>query len=207
MDQSFERSMNIQHVILTARELFIEQGIANTTIHQIAQEAQLSDMSLYRYFQNKQTLIEQVWYDALDFFYKKYQKSFEEEAKNLPTGYERFMKSMELYIRAYAKHPGWLSYTREMFHYANSAMKTNRGQNSNFYENLYRNIPKTVLATLEDGVKDGSIRPDINIFGVYQMVNNLYTGTNIYKYLTEGMSDVDMFTYTAEIIGSYVKNS
>ena len=53
MNQSDERKDNIQRVIETALDMFMENGIAATSMNQIARKVNLSQMSLYRYFGNK----------------------------------------------------------------------------------------------------------------------------------------------------------
>ena len=75
MKQKDEREYNINRVIKVARELFINEGVNNTSINRIAQEADLSSMSIYRYFNNKDTLVYLVWQDALSTFYKRYMQS------------------------------------------------------------------------------------------------------------------------------------
>ena len=52
MNQSDEKKDNIQRVIETALDMFMENGIAATSMNQIAQKVNLSQMSLYRYFGN-----------------------------------------------------------------------------------------------------------------------------------------------------------
>jgi len=207
MNQSQERAINMLHVIRVARELFIEKGIANTRIREIAAAADLSEMSVYRYFQNKQNLINAVWDDALDFFYGKFKKSFQEHLTGEETGLDRFRICMDLYMKAYEDHPGWLPYTREMFAYAGTLRDNgdDPGTTEMFYKRLFNGIPPLMLNALKEGVKDGSIRPDVNVYGIYQMVCNLYTGTNIYRYFTEGIDDVDMFHYTAQMISDAIK--
>ena len=61
MNQSDEKKDNIQRVIETALDMFIENGIAATSMNQIARKVNLSQMSLYRYFGNKEELILRVF--------------------------------------------------------------------------------------------------------------------------------------------------
>lgn len=43
MNQSEERQQNIQRVIKTAQDLFVKNGVVNTSVNRIAQESGLSD--------------------------------------------------------------------------------------------------------------------------------------------------------------------
>ena len=57
MNQSEERQDNIQRVIETALDMFMENGVAATSMSQVAKKVNLSQMSLYRYFGNKEEFI------------------------------------------------------------------------------------------------------------------------------------------------------
>ena len=59
---------------------------------------------------------------------------------------------------------------------------------------------------MREGVADGSIRPDVNIYAVYQCLLNAYTGTTIYENLSFGVSPVDVVQFTGELLVSYIKN-
>ena len=50
------------------------------------------------------------------------------------------------------------------------------------------------------------IRPDVNIYAVYQCLLNAYTGTTIYENLSFGVSPVDVVQFTGELLVSYIKN-
>jgi len=55
-------------------------------------------------------------------------------------------------------------------------------------------------------VADGSIRPDVNIYAVYQCLLNAYTGTTIYENLSFGVSPVAVVQFTGELLVNYIKN-
>lgn len=50
----------VRHVIATAKEQFILHGYSGTTTMQIAREAGISEMTLFRYFANKQDIFQAV---------------------------------------------------------------------------------------------------------------------------------------------------
>ena len=62
------------------------------------------------------------------------------------------------------------------------------------------------LKALREGVADGSIRPDVNIYAVYQCLLNAYTGTTIYENVSFGVSPVDVVRFTGELLVNYIKN-
>lgn len=91
------RDENKLRVIKAAQELFISDGVANTSINRIASEVGLSPMSIYRYFGNKVNLVLAAWRDALSVFYEGYMQRYNERAKGLKNGYERCVAAMEEY--------------------------------------------------------------------------------------------------------------
>ena len=51
-----------------------------------------------------------------------------------------------------------------------------------------------------------SIRPDVNIYAVYQCLLNAIPGTTIYENVSFGVSPVDVVQFTGELLVSYIKN-
>ena len=58
-------------VVKIAQDLFIDEGVAATSVNRIAKEAGLTPMSVYRYFGTKDGLVIAAWRDALAQFYEK----------------------------------------------------------------------------------------------------------------------------------------
>ena len=72
---------------------------------------------------------------------------------------------------------------------------------------MTREIPVPALKALREGVADGSIRPDVNIYAVYQCLLNAYTGTTIYENMSFGVSPVEVVVqFTGELLVNYIKN-
>ena len=211
MDQSIIREQNMKRVIKAAQDLFVANGVNNTSISQIARMVGLSDTSIYRYFQNKDNIVYAVWKDSLITFYNELMPVYEKKAANLPNGYEKFLCCIQCHIDLYKEYPRWLIYTREMF--SNVATQPHR-KNDNidqeqkvdaFWEFYGREIPLPILKALQEGVEDGSIRSDVNIYEVYQLVFNVYTGHNIFQYFTHSSDPTDIFTLTVKLLADYLK--
>lgn len=205
MKRSEEREQNIRRVIHTAQTLFIADGIAATPISRIAEAAGLTPTSLYRYFRNKDALVFAAWRDALATFFTDFMEQYKRESAACTTGYEKFVVCMHIYFRIYDDQPEWYDYTREMFS-AYSEKNTGSDVNNVFWKYYDKEIPVPALKALREGVADGSIRPDVNIYAVYQCLLNAYTGTTIYENLSFGVSPVDVVQFTGELLVSYIKN-
>ena len=112
------RDKNRQRVIEVAQTLFIDEGVAVTSVNRIAKEAGLTPMSVYRYFGTKDCLVIAAWRDALKQFYERFMERYELRAKTLKTGFEKYVACMDEYKNAYTEMPKWYAYTREMLSYA-----------------------------------------------------------------------------------------
>lgn len=205
MKRSEEREYNIRKVIQTAQGMFIADGIAATPISRIAEAADLTPTSLYRYFKNKDALVFAVWQDALVTFYKGFTERYVRIAPEPKNGYEKFVACMDVYFSFYHETPEWYRYTREMFASYSEKSEGNDVQNV-FWKYYDKEIPVPALKALREGVEDGSIRPDVNIYTVYQCLLNAYTGTTIYENVSFGVSPVEIVRFTGEVIANYIKN-
>ncbi len=211
MDQSNIKEQNIRNVIKVAQRLFLEEGAGKTSINRIAREAGLSATSIYRYFENKDNLIFAVWKDSLIIFYDELLPYYEEKSKDLQTGYERFLCCLQCHIDIYNKFPNWLTYTREMFSTVDTRphrkedYTSEAGKVDAYWEFYNKEIPIPILKALKDGVEDGSIRSDINIYEVYQIIFNVYTGQNIYQYFTGSSQPTDIYILTVKMLAQYLK--
>ena len=206
MKQKEEREYNISRVISAAQTLFINDGIYATSINRIAQEADLSPMSVYRYFNNKDTLVYTVWQDALATFFGKYMERYNAAINDSMTGFDKYVVAMDIYFQIYNEMPKWFNYTQEMFSYAPSEKSSGAEIINVFWQYYDKEIPVPALKALREGVEDGSIRSDINIYTVYQCLLNAYTGTVIYESLSFGVSPVDVVKFTGDLIANYIKS-
>lgn len=205
MKRSEERAYNIQKVIKTAQNLFIADGIVATPISRIAEAADLTPTSLYRYFKTKDALVFAVWQDALVTFYNRFTERYIRIAPEPRNGYEKFVACMDVYFSFYHETPEWYRYTREMF--SSYSEKTEGNEVRNVFWKYYdKEIPVPALKALREGVEDGSIRPDVNIYMVYQCLLNAYTGTTIYENVSFGVSPVEIVRFTGDVIANYIKN-
>lgn len=213
MDQSHIREKNMIRVIKTAQELFLQNGVQNTSINRIAKAAGLSATSLYRYFDNKDNIVFWTWKDSLLTFYDTLMPLYNARCHNAKNGYEKFLICLDCHVEIYQKEPTWLEYTREMFTSVstqphrkehNEARKESTKVDA-FWEFYGREIPLPILKALQEGVEDGSIRQDVNIYELYQLVFNVYTGCNIYQYFSSDTDPLSIFTLTKSMLKDYIK--
>lgn len=201
------RDSNKSKVISVARQLFIEEGVAATSVNRIAKEAGLAPMSVYRYFGSKDNLVMEVWRDALPIFYTEFMQRYLERIKDMKTGFEKYVACMDEYTLTYTRFPEWYAYTREMLSYAMEDGGSGIDMSKVFWQFCDREIPIPALIALQEGIDDGSIRPDIDIHMIYQILVNAYTGTNIYKGTEFEVDPVEVLRLSSEFIAKSIKNN
>ncbi len=199
------RDENRQKVIKTAQELFISDGVAATSINRIAKETGLSAMSVYRYFGTKAKLVLAVWQDALSVFYDGYMQRYSERSAGLKTGYEKCVAAMEEYNNTYMLFPAWYRYTREMLSYTTSPEGSGIDMQSIFWQFYDNEIPLPIVHSLEAGMADGSIRQDVNVRMLLQLIVNAYTGVDIYSDRENELLPIDELGLYSKLIARYIK--
>ncbi len=201
------RDENRQRVIETAQALFIDEGVAVTSINRIAKEAGLTPMSVYRYFGTKDGLVIAAWRDALAKFYERFMQRYTERTRGLHTGFEKYVSCMDEYTDTYTEMPKWYAYTREMLSCAMAEnIETELSIKDVFWQFADREIPIPALTALREGIDDGSIRADTDIHMIYQILINAYTGTNIYDGTQVAVDPVETLRTSSKIIADYIKS-
>ncbi len=211
MHQSEERQRNINKVIKKAQELFIEYGVDQISVNRIAKESNLSAMSLYRYFGTRENLIFSVWKESLSYFYDLFMKDYKKRILQATNGYEQFLACMDTYIGIYEEHPEWLNYTREMFisfaghRRPDETEDDAEKRDKTFWDKFYTWIPMPALKAMQEGQKDGSVKPDINVYEAYQLIHNVYTGISITQNFTEDIQPTDIIRFTTDLLANYIR--
>lgn len=207
MSRTEEKELNITRVIKVAQELFLKNGIANTSVNTIAREAGLAPMSVYRYFGTKDELVNRTWQDALVTFYEVFMERYAKRAEGLKTGYEKYNACMDVYFEIYIEFPEWYKYTLEMFASASDKrISETNDMKKVFWDYCGSEIPIPALRAMKEGQLDGSIKPEINIMEVYQVMLNAYTAPSIFQDGTDGIRPVDIVRFTSRLIANYIKS-
>ena len=159
MNQSEIREQNIEKVLETAQNLFLENGVADTSINSIAEHCGLSPMSIYRYFKTKDFLAARVWQMSMNMFYEQYyMPAYRKESSGLTNGYEKFLACTRVYIQYYTEHPEWFAYTREMFQIASRVNEIDEKEHKDEnWKGFFQEIPIPLLKALSEGKEDGSM--------------------------------------------------
>ena len=178
MTQKELREQNRAAVIRAAQGRFLAQSIDKTTIAEIAEDADLTPMSVYRYFGSKQAIAVAVANHLLDAYLAEHSARCEAARSGAPeNGYETFSRILGAYIDTYEAHPEYIRFLQDMAFYA-------------LREQLTESVRYMCFS-----------RP------VATGLVNLLTGGVNFRILIDEATQMKIIRSSAEILLYYVKNS
>lgn len=151
-----DRDRRREEIIGAAQRVFASKGYSAATMEDIASEAELSKGALYLYFDNKEAL----FLSLASLVTERILAVFEEiEARQLPA-LEAIATMLTAYSEIAAGNPekfrilvSWLT--------SNSPVDTESPSFVAHRERIVRSVG-ILVSTLESGIADGSIRPDLD---------------------------------------------
>lgn len=85
------KEQNRRRILQAATELMIQQGIAHTSIKEVSEKSGISFVTMYKYFDSKETLTEEVVYD----FQKQHLDQLLEEVTNKDLSFKEMIRVFE----------------------------------------------------------------------------------------------------------------
>jgi AcrR family transcriptional regulator len=160
---------NKNKVILHALRCFIERGIDATTIAEIAENAGLTERSVYRYFDSKSDLVLETallfWEDTV----KQANALYDSGAFSSLCGAEQIGMILRSYAALYFTDPEKLIFVHEAEIYL--CKHDMSGLNKNKPPAPYHEFSAPLAKAIRHGIEDGSVRNDPDIELLY---NNAY---------------------------------
>ena len=205
MTREQERTTNRNAIISAAIKLFLRDGIDKTTVSQIADEALLSSMSVYRYFGTKQSIAVAVANRLLQEYLEEHRRRCTETEKPGETGHDAFTRIIRAYVDTYEAHPEYVDFLQDMGSYS---MREGLSYDLDYmqYGSIHvENIDRPARLALSRGMKDGSIRKNIDIEQVGLTLANLLTGGVHFRGLIDEHQQTEIIRSTAEMIIYYTK--
>lgn len=151
-----ERQVREDEIIEAAEKIFCEKGFDEASMDEIAVAAQFTRRTLYKYFANK----EDLYFAAALKGFKLLSSYFEKEIMKEKTGYMKIYRSSVGYYNFYKDHPEKL---RLMNYIGHVRMKSKdvSTKNKDLLGYNYQ-LFKSIAEIIEEGIADGSIRPDLD---------------------------------------------
>lgn len=161
-DQIIQNVKNerIAIAIATAAELYLDVGIAEAKMTDIADAAQLGVASLYRYFGTKQLFTVKVgsyiWAKKL----QELQDIYSSEAYHSKTGIEQVQALLNVFHVLLEKHASFLRFLAEFDAFVARERLTPAALSE--YEQNVLNVMPLMKRAMEKGIADGTVRNGID---------------------------------------------
>lgn len=165
----------VERVVIAAREEFIEQGIMNAKMRNIAKRAGVGEASLYRYFLDKNELAKTVafyvWRQMFDIF----KDNLQEAAKTAKDSLDKIRNFLHLFIILYKEHPSFLVFTEDFDGYMQYVINDEKTAS---FASMIDEIKQYFLSLLTDGIKEGIIREDLDVDHIYSFISQVMAATS-----------------------------
>lgn len=142
-------------IIMSAFKLFCEKGIESVSVVEIAKESGVGETTIYRYFENKTTLVLEAFVKLWDMIMRQIEDFAEGyDNYNSLTGYEQISVWIDTFRLLYQNNADFILFSYEAKLYL---LRNNVKLDSLQQDILMNPIKGPFLLALEKGKKDGSI--------------------------------------------------
>jgi AcrR family transcriptional regulator len=145
-----------------AAKMFAERGLRATTVRDIADSAGILSGSLYHHFSSKEEMVDELLRGFLDWLFARYQEIVATEPNPLERLKGLFMASFEAIEDRHA----------QVVIYQDEAKRLSALPQFDFVETRNKEQRKMWLDLLNEGVKQGYFRPDIDVDVVYRFIRD-----------------------------------
>jgi AcrR family transcriptional regulator len=207
---STKKAEKESRIIDSAEKVFASVGFKNARMEDIAKDCGITKVTLYSYFQSKENLYLAVTYKALQMLNESYYRTID-EYKN-KSGLECTIALLETFMSFCENN---FLYSEAMLEYFSMVRSTSSGKDeaklttatkeSIYYMKLQdvHNLPfKLTAKEIERGIKDGSIRKEID-----PMFQTLHGWTMVIGYVkvmaASGISTAPIFHHSLKDLKEY----
>ena len=154
----------------TAAQLYLNIGISNAKMTDIAEKAQIGVASLYRYFGTKQLFTVKVGAYIWKTTMMKLEPLYTSAEYRTKTGYEQVAALLNIYHILLQEHRPFLRFLSE-FDVFVIREHLGIGQLTE-YESCSMNMLPVMTEAMKKGVEDGTIRPDVDANVFYDAITD-----------------------------------
>jgi AcrR family transcriptional regulator len=152
-------------IVTTAKDLFWKHGIKRVTVEEICMIANVSKMTFYKYFPNKEELAKQIIKNIFDESMEKYNEMM---LSDLP-----FSEKMKLQVKM--KLEGTKDISEE---YVKDVYEDTDSELHKYWEKRANEAIETVINYFKDAQAKGWLRKDIKIDFILYMINKFFDFAN-----------------------------
>jgi AcrR family transcriptional regulator len=149
-----EKEQRRNDIIDAAEKVFFKKGLNNSTMDEVAEQAELSKGTLYLYFKSKEEIYFEIKLRAINILNGMFKESISENK----TGFENCMEIGKTYVKFLNEYS---NYFKVMVYFESNDCKVCefRDKCENFFKE--DNPLKFFIQIINQGITDGSIRNDI----------------------------------------------
>jgi AcrR family transcriptional regulator len=201
-----EKAQRRQEIVSIAEKLFIARGYDGVTMEEVAKQASLAIGTLYLYFKNKDSMFSAVVVRRV----VEFNRQLMESANKGSNGAEKLYATGEAFYEFYKNYP---EVFRMFVHDAQSSRFSGDDENTRELAKLARENGRITLRFIEEGIADGSLRPDLDpvmttFFGIIALQNiiGLQTGFEA-MFHSAGISHERFVKYSRDLIARSIANA
>ncbi len=209
-DVPIVKKERIERIIEVAKVEFYKNGISNTKLSTIAKESKVGEASIYRYFTDKISLVELV---AVD-YWKNQTSVFNTYMADNINPFSNGLSKMKVYtgmfIKLYFNHKGFLKFMED---FDNFSLQSNVKTDDNSFIEYANYIKEVFIKIFEEGITDGSIKPELNKEIAYSFISQTMVSTTQkmsirldYSYLGSTEYAINCLNFTIDMFIQYLSN-
>ncbi len=145
-----------------AAAMFAERGLRATTVRDIADAAGILSGSLYHHFASKEEMVDEVLRGFLDWLFARYQHIVDTQPNPLERFKGLFMASFDAIEHRHA----------QVTIYQDEAPRLLSQPRFAYLEDLNRRQRRMWVDVLQEGIKEGCFRPDLDVDLVYRLIRD-----------------------------------
>ena len=148
-----KRAQREENILQAAQELFFTKGIVATTIDDIARKADISKGAVYLHYKTKDEIYFAIANQGLAIMLEKFKEAADEHS----LGLEKFKAIGYAFYDFTKEHPEYSTLI-----YAQDAPRPSQGSAlEDEFRSLNMQIGAVMVSTIQQGIDDGSARPDV----------------------------------------------
>lgn len=152
-------------ILTAALKLFCEKGIENTSVEDVAREAEVGPATIYRYFETK---VELAIQSGIAYWKKvsgNYLGKLEEKEYRESSGKEQMKQIFDILLRVFTEEFGFLKFLQEFDVFVQKHQISYERLAE--YENTILDLKSYVIDALEKGLDDGSLKFAYGVDEIY----------------------------------------
>ncbi|WP_223199423.1 TetR/AcrR family transcriptional regulator [Solihabitans fulvus] len=169
-----------EELLAIAAEMFAAQGFLATTVREIADTAGILSGSLYHHFDSKESMVDEILRDFLD----SQQRAYNEVLREHTDAREVIIELVRVSFRSIG------SYQQAIAIFQNESKYLSQFERFSYLKQISQSFERTWLQVLQQGLKAGVFRADLNPKLVYRFIRDT-VWTTVHWYNPRGRLSTD----------------